>query len=309
MKISVVIPVYNSQETIGALGESLVTVLRSDHHLEIVLVNDCSVDQSEQECVKLFKKHPQIVSVFSLSKNEGEHNAVMAGLNHCHGDYVVIMDDDFQNPAGEVNKLIETIRSGDCDVVYSYYDAKKHSLFRNTGSWFNDKMANLMLKKPKHIYLSSFKIMNRFLVDQIIKYDLPFPYIDGLILRTTNRIGQVKVEHGPRRKGKSGYTLRKLVDLWLNTFTNFSVLPLRLSVVLGLVFSFIGLAFGIFTVVEKILNPSLPLGWASVAVSVSIFSGVQLIAIGLVGEYLGRVFLWLGKKPQYIIRQAYRPDK
>ncbi len=304
--VSIVIPVYNGAATIGPLVDQLISTLAPCYQLEIVLVNDCSPrDTSEHVCIQLHRRHPDIIRFYSLAKNVGEHNAVMAGLNHTRGDYVVIMDDDFQNPVSEVVTLIEAITARDVDVVYACYDKKHHSLFRNLGSRFNDWVATVMLGKPRGLYLSSFKALNRFIVNEIVKYDLPFPYIDGLILRATERIGCVKVMHQARAHGQSGYTLRKLVGLWLNMFTNFSILPLRAAMAAGFVFSCVGLAIGAFTVVEKITNPSLPVGWAMTIVLIAMFSGVQLIAMGMIGEYLGRMFLSQNKKPQYVIRKAY----
>jgi len=301
----VVIPIYNAEKTIGKLVDELIAGLSDKYNLEIVLVNDNSQDNSEEVCISLHKKYNDLVSFYSLSRNVGEHNAVMAGLNNVSGEFVVIMDDDFQNPISEVIKLISFATKNDYDVVYTYYEKKKHSFLRNLGSWFNDKVANLMLKKPKDLYLSSFKIINKFIVHEIIKYDLPFSYIDGLILRTTDSIGKIRVKHDERKSGKSGYTVKKLVSLWLNMFTNFSILPLRVSVVLGFVFSSFGLLLGVATIIEKIMNPEIPQGIASLIVIISIFSGVQLIAIGMVGEYLGRVFLSQNKAPQYSVKSKF----
>ncbi|OGU39000.1 MAG: glycosyl transferase family 2, partial [Ignavibacteria bacterium GWA2_36_19] len=224
--LTIVIPVYNSEDSLSRLTDHLVNSLSGDYKLEIILVNDCSNDNSEKICIALYEKYNSIVKFYSLSKNVGEHNAVMAGLNYTTGDFIVIMDDDFQNPISEVIKLVEYAKEQSYDVVYTYYDRKQHHFLRNLGSKFNDKVANVMLKKPKDLYLSSFKLISKFLVKEIIKYDLPFPYIDGLILRTTNNIGKIQVHHQERNVGKSGYTLTKLVSLWLNMFTNFSILPL-----------------------------------------------------------------------------------
>jgi undecaprenyl-phosphate 4-deoxy-4-formamido-L-arabinose transferase len=235
----------------------------------------------------------------------GEHNAVMAGLNQATGDYAIIIDDDFQNPVSEVEKMINYMISHDYDVVYSYYKQKKHSWFRNLGSRFNDKVANVMLNKPKNLYLSSFKIINRFLIDEVIKYNLPYPYIDGLILRTTSNIGKVEVMHNPRQAGRSNYTLHKLIRLWLNMFTNFSILPLRLSIIIGFIFSIIGFLIGIYAVIEKFNNPTVPLGYTFMVFIISIYAGIQLIAVGMVGEYLGRIFMANNKKPQYSIRKSF----
>lgn len=304
-KVSIVIPVYNGAQSIGRLVDELIRVLSPLYELEIVLVNDNSPDNSETVCVSLFEQHPDTVRFFSLAKNVGEHNAVMAGLNQARGDYMVIMDDDFQNPTSAVVKLLDHAVRENCDVTYTYYKKKKHSFFRNLGSRFNDKVANFMLSKPKDLYLSSFKALNRFIVDEIVKYDLPYPYIDGLILRTTDRIAAVEVEHRDRETGKSGYTFRKLARLWMNMFTNFSILPLRVSVLLGAIVSMVGLILAIITVVEKFSNPDLPVGYASVMTAVLIFAGIQLVSIGVIGEYVGRIFLSQNKKPQYTIRKRF----
>ncbi len=307
MLISIVIPVFNAEKTIGPLVRAILDDPQRQFEAEVVLVNDSSSDGSDEVCEQLAGAYPGRVRYFLLCKNVGEHNAVMAGLNEARGDYAVIMDDDFQNPVSEMRKLVEAARAGGHDVVYSYYEKKKHSRFRNLGSWFNDRVANVMLRKPRDLYLSSFKIINRFLIDEITQYDLPFPYVDGLILRTTDSIGKIQVAHDPRHEGRSGYTLQKLIRLWLNMFTNFSIMPLRASILLGFAFSILGIGLGIYTLIEKLLDPELPVGWAALLVTLSMFSGVQLIALGMIGEYLGRVFLSQNKKPQYTIRKRVDP--
>jgi glycosyltransferase involved in cell wall biosynthesis len=302
--ISIVIPVFNGEATIGFVVNQLIESL-SEFKLEIILVNDCSLDNSEGICIDLHHKFPSIVRYFALAKNVGEHNAVMAGLNQVTGEFAIIMDDDLQNPISEVRKLINHIQMNDFDVVYTYYEKKEHSFFRNLGSQFNDKVANVMLDKPKDLYLSSFKIINRFLVNELIKYNLPFPYIDGLILRTTSKIGKIQVIHSKREQGKSGYTLKKLMSLWSNMFINFSILPLRLSIVLGFISAFFGFLFSIYTFIEKTNNPNIPIGYSITIIIISIFSGILLISIGVMGEYLGRMFLSQTNKPQFTIRKKY----
>ena len=309
ISVSIVIPVYRGELSIGPLVELLIGTLQCEYQLEIILVCDYSPDNSEAVCIGLFEKYPEIVRLYSLAKNVGEHNAVMAGLNFSNGDWTVIMDDDFQNPVSEVVKLIMYAKENTYDVVYSYYDEKKHSLFRNIGSWVNDKFANVMLKKPKDLYLSSFKVLNRFLVQEIIKYTAPYPYIDGIILNTTGSIGKIKLEHHSREKGKSGYTLKKLISLWLNMFTNFSVLPLRMAAILGFIFAIFGFIIGADIVVEKITDPTIPRGYSILLFVTSVFTGIELIAIGMVGEYMGRMFLSLNRKPQFTIRKVFVNQK
>jgi undecaprenyl-phosphate 4-deoxy-4-formamido-L-arabinose transferase len=230
----------------------------------------------------------------------------MAGLNHCTGDYVVIMDDDLQNPPHEVIRLVDELDRGDFDVVFSYYKEKKHGMSRNLGSAFNNLIASYVLKKPRDLYLSSFKCIRRSVVKQVINYDGPYPYIDGLVLRSTSRYGRLEVEHHSREIGRSGYSLRKLVSLWLNMFTNFSILPLRIASAIGLLLATLSGLAGIVVIIEKIMNPDLPTGWASVFVAILFMSSVQLLAIGLLGEYLGRVLMKLNKIPQFVVRRTIR---
>lgn len=302
VRLSVVIPVFRGERTIGPLVHALVDHLAGSHELEIVLVNDGSPDNSAAVCRTLAQRF-EFVKFLNLSRNFSEHNAVMAGLNHTTGDYVVIMDDDFQNPPSEVHKLVDEIVKG-YDVVYSCYAKKQHHWLRNLGSRINDRVAVQLLDKPRDLYLSSFKILSRFVVNELIKYDGPYPYIDGLVLRFTRHYSQVLVDHDPRREGRSGYTLRKLVSLYLNMFTNFSILPLRFASCAGLASAAIGLVLACYFAVDKILHPELPAGWASMIVSLFIMAGIQLFSLGMIGEYLGRLFLKDNGRPQYVIREA-----
>src|SRR3989338_8055059 len=304
---TIVIPVYNSAKTIGYLIERLIKDL-GPGNLQIVLVNDGSRDNSHEVCYGLRLKYPGVITYISLSKNFGEHNAVMAGLNYAKGDYTVIMDDDFQNPPGEVSNLINEAYNKKYDIVYTYYKKKQHQLFRNIGSSFNNFVANFMLDKPRDLYLSSFKCLSRFTVQEIIKYKGPFPYIDGLALRCTRNIGRVEVSHEKRVEGRSGYTFRKLIRLWLNMFVNFSVIPLRLSFFVGVFFSFLGLVLSVLVVIDKLLYPERPVGWPSMLIAIMVFSGVQFLILGLLGEYLGHLFMSYNQTPQFVVKEIYKQD-
>jgi undecaprenyl-phosphate 4-deoxy-4-formamido-L-arabinose transferase len=303
MKISIVIPVYNGANTVGPLVDRIIDILNV-HALQIVLVDDGSPDNSNEVCRSTYHQHPEIVTYVQLAKNFGEHNAVMAGLRQARSDYIVIMDDDFQNPPEEVTRLVDYASTHEFDVVYTYFPRKQHHWFRNLGSWFNDRIANHMLNKPRDLYLSSFKCLSRFTVNEILKYQGPYPYIDGLALRCTRNIGTLAVQHEPRRDGQSNYTFRRLVRLWLNMFVNFSVMPLRISTMMGLACSALGFLLGLEVFVEKLVQPDVPVGWASVLVAIVLFSGVQLIMLGLLGEYLGRLFLTQNQTPQYVVREV-----
>jgi len=300
-KVSIIIPVYNSSETISLLVGKIQEEIKIYKELEIVLVNDgSSLDNSSEVCEGIACTNPT-VKFINLSRNFGEHNAVLAGLNFCTGDCAVIMDDDFQNSPKDVYKLVDEIVNGN-DVVFSKYAEKKHHFLRNLGSKVNNLFASILLNKPRDLYLSSFKAINRFVIDELVKYKGPYPYIDGLILRITQRFVSVTVEHDSRANGKSGYTISKLISLWLNMFTNFSIIPLRLSVALGFIFSAIGIVLAFVFFIEKIRNPDLPMGWTSLMISIFLLASLQLFAIGMVGEYLGRMFLSTGGKPQFVVR-------
>src|SRR3981081_4390787 len=227
--LSLVIPVYNGGRTVSRVVDRIHEVFGTTA-FEIVLVNDGSEDDSEAMCTQRVEKYPKTVPLVQLSRNFGEHNAVLAGLAQARGEYVAVLDDDGQNPPEEVMSMLQELRRKNYDVVYGHYIDKQHSWFRNAGSRFTDRVATFMLDKPKDLYLSSFKVMNRFLVNQIIKYRGPYPYIDGLIYRSTRRIGQIPVEHRANTTGPSRYTFRKLLGLWLNMFLNFSIVPFRLAV-------------------------------------------------------------------------------
>ncbi len=308
MLISIIIPVYNSEKTIRTIVSDLHKEFSPKYQHEIILINDDSLDDSGKICLELHREFKENIVYLELSRNFGEHNAVMAGLNLAKGDWIIIMDDDLQNPATEAVRLADFAQNSNFDVVYTRYEYKHHNLWRNLGSKFNDKVANIMLNKPAGLYLSSFKIISSRIAKEIIQYKLPYPYIDGIILGITRHIGSFTVQHKERKEGKSGYTLGKLLHLWSNMFTNFSIIPLRIAVVSGFIFSALGFILGILTIIEKMLKPEIPLGYASLFVAMSFFSGMVLIALGMLGEYIGRIFLSLNKKPQYVIKEKYDKD-
>ena len=301
VELSFVIPVYNGARSIGRVVRRI-HELYGDLAIEVVLVNDGSQDDSEQACRALVREHPGTVVFLHLARNFGEHNAVLAGLGRSRGARVAVLDDDGQNPPEEVRRLYAEALRGGFDVVYGRYRVKHHSTFRNFGSWFNDRMANVMLGKPPELYLSSFKLMSRFVVTELVKYRGAFPYIDGLILRTTRNIGQIDVEHR-REETPSGYNMRRLFLLWLNMLLNFSIAPLRLSALVGLAMAAISALLMVAIVLDKLyVDPNLPLGIPTVLVLMVFFAGLQLLILGTIGEYLGRLFLDHSQSPQYVVR-------
>jgi glycosyltransferase involved in cell wall biosynthesis len=304
--LSIVIPVYNGAASVRELVQALESLPVPGGH-EIVLVDDGSEDESVAVCRSLLAGAGIPITLLTLARNFGEHNAVMAGLHHARGAHVITMDDDLQNPPMEVLRLLEHAQRTDKDVVYTFYASKEHALWRNLGSRFANWSAGKVLDKPAGLYLSSFRCMNAFIVEQVLRYSGPFPYVDGLILQSTRSIGQLAVQHLPRAHGRSNYTLRRLVRLWTSMFVSFSVLPLRVATWLGLLMSAAG-GLGTLWVIAEALLSRTPRGWASLAVGMLLFSGVQLLVLGLIGEYLGRLFLTVNGKPQWVARQVLRSE-
>jgi glycosyltransferase involved in cell wall biosynthesis len=304
--LSIVVPVYNGAKSITELVRALETLDIEGGH-EIVLVNDGSPDDSLAVCQRLLSEASVPITLVNLARNFGEHNAIMAGLRHTRGAYVITMDDDLQNPPSEVKRLVEHARATGKDVVYTRYAVKQHAYWRNLGSRFANWVADVLMEKPKGLYLSSFRCMSAFLVEQVTRYEGPFPYVDGLIMQATQAIDTIEVAHLPRASGRSNYTMKRLVRLWLNIFVNFSVMPLHLSTIAGFALSLIGL-IGVVSVVLEALFFEPPQGWASLMAATLLLSGVQLLILGILGEYMGRLFLTANRKPQTVVREVVRSE-
>jgi undecaprenyl-phosphate 4-deoxy-4-formamido-L-arabinose transferase len=298
--ISIVIPVYNAEHSIAKLVKNIIEVF-SNLEIEVILVNDNSPDNSHEECLRVFEENKSIINYVKLSKNVGEHNAIMAGLRYVEGDWALIMDDDFQNPPKEGLKLINFALENNYDIVYGDYEIKRHNIFRNLISKINDITANYLLKKPKGLYLSSFKCIKKKLLKNIILYKGPFPYIDGLVLSLTGNIGSLKTEHAARISGKSGYSLSKLLKLYGNLAINFSTTPIHIFSLAGFIIAGVSGLYGIFIFLEKFLNPTTPIGYSSLLTTIVFFSGIQLIFLGLIGEYVGKILKNVNQEKQYNI--------
>jgi polyisoprenyl-phosphate glycosyltransferase len=301
--VSVVIPVYNSEDCVGSLVEELKAAFAvSGTGHEIILINDCSPDRSWGRITEAAEEHPAVVGI-NLRRNFGQDNAIMAGLGCARGHVVIIMDDDLQHDPRDMEKLIKQIEAG-YDVCYANFHAKHQAWWKNLGSWFNGKVAEIVIGKPPDVYLSPYKAIARGVVREIVKYDGPFPYVDGLIFRVTRSITQIDAEHHDRYAGQSNYNLRRSIAVWLKLATGFSVLPLRIAAYMGFSLSGTGLLLALFFGVRKLLTPGTPMGWASTIVTILVLGGVQLGCLGLVGEYLGRAFIHLNKRPQYAVRET-----
>jgi glycosyltransferase involved in cell wall biosynthesis len=306
LALSIVIPVYNGAQSVGELVAALEDLSIVGGH-EIILVNDGSPDDSLAVCRRLVERARVPITLLHLARNYGEHNAVMAGLRQARGAWAITMDDDLQNPPEEVERLLAYAQQSGKEVIYTHYDEKQHAIWRNLASRFANRVADIVLDKPKGLYLSSFRCMSAFVVREICRYDGPFPYIDGLILQVTQDLGTLLVRHLPRAVGRSNYTLRRLVRLWTSMFVNFSVMPLRLSTMTGFALSFLGVV-GVLAAVIEGLFWSPPPGWASLMAAVLLLSGVQLTLLGIIGEYLGRLYLTANRRPQTITREIWRSE-
>jgi undecaprenyl-phosphate 4-deoxy-4-formamido-L-arabinose transferase len=303
--LSFVIPLYFSAETISAVVRSIERLHVAGGH-EIVLVNDGSTDATSAICRELIRTAQVPITLIEHARNFGEHNAVLTGWRHARGEYIVNLDDDGQHPPAEALRLWQHAQREGLDVVFGHYEVKRHSGWRNAGSWFTNRVTDWALDKPKGFYLSSFRCVSAFAATQVMSYAGPYPYIDGLLLQVTQRIGSIVVQHEPRQAGASSYTLRRLVRLWMSAWINFSVLPLRVASVLGLLVAAIGIvALGVvFWLWWQDRGPSYGWGWLMAALL--IFSGTQLLLLGVIGEYIGRMFLAVNQRPQSIVREVVR---
>ena len=302
--ISFVIPCYRSAETIGKVVAELDAAMGKlpAYTYEIILVNDCSPDDTFEVIRGLCAQREDICGV-NLARNFGQHAALMAGFGYTHGEVVVCLDDDGQTPADEVGKLLAGIEEG-YDVVYAKYAHKQHSGFRNFGSKVNELMTRVMLGKPRELYLSSYFAASRFVIDEILRYKNPYPYVIGLVLRTTKNITNVEVAHREREVGVSGYTMGKLLGLWFNGFTAFSIKPLRIATAMGCLTACGGFLYGIYTVVKKFVNPNVPIGFSAMMAALVFIGGMIMLMLGLIGEYIGRIYISLNNAPQYVIREC-----
>lgn len=302
--VSFVIPCYRSEQTITGVVEEITQTMGQlpGYTFEIILVNDCSPDDTFQIIRQLCGQYDNLIGI-NLARNFGQHSAIMAGLHYATGDICVFLDDDGQTPANEVEKLLDAIAAG-ADVAMASYDHKMHSHFRNWGSKVNECMMHIMLRKPRELFVSSYFAVKRFVADSMLQYSNSYPYLPGLLLRATKNIVNVPVHHREREVGTSGYTLKKLLGLWFNGFTAFSVVPLRAATAVGVASAFVGFIYGIYTIIRKLVDPNILLGFSSIMAAILFIGGMLMIMLGLVGEYIGRIYISLNNSPQYVVREA-----
>lgn len=307
--LSFVIPCYRSAATIGAVVEELtltVAARQDEYDHEIILVNDGSPDNTADVISELCKEYASIVFV-NLSRNFGQHSALMAGFHHVRGDIVICLDDDGQTPACECFKLIDKVAEG-YDLVFAEYPTRRQSWFRNLGSRFNTFCNHFFYNQPKELTANSYYACQRFVVDSALQYPNPFPYITGLLFQSVSRYCNVPVEHRARLEGQSGYTLKKLISLWFNGVTAFSIKPLRLASYVGWLTAFAGFLFAVVTIIRKLFNPEMQAGWASTIAVMLVIGGVIISLMGIIGEYIGRIYLSINRYPQFVVRSVTRGE-
>lgn len=309
--LSFVIPCYRSEKTIGLVIDEIIDVVkeRKQYDYEIITVNDCSPD-NVLDVLKARALDNHRIKIIDFSKNMGKHSAVMAGYSIAKGDFIIDLDDDCQCPINQLWKLLEPVEKDECDYATAKYMQKKESVIKILGSNFNSLMIQILLDKPKGLRFENFSVMKRYVKEEIVKYKNPYPYIEGLVLRVTRRIKTVELEERERGDDNaSGFTLKKSISLLLNGLTSFSVKPLRVASVIGFLFAVIGFLWGIYAIVKKIMHPDILMGYSSL-LAINLFSsGMMMIMLGLIGEYIGRIFICINNSPQYVIREMINIDE
>lgn len=307
-KISVVIPCYNSAKMISVVVERIKKTIsqRAEYEYEIILVNDGSKDET-WNVIRGLAENDNRIKAINFSQNFGQHSAMMAGYRKATGSIIAGMDDDGENRPEELFQLIDKLNEG-YDCVCAEYEMH-NSRFRSLGTRLNNWMACYMLNKPKDLTLTSYYVMRRFVVDQIIKYEHSYPYIAGLLLQATKNWGTVRLVRNERLEGRSGYSMRKLLSLWINGFTAFSVKPLRVATAMGLFFALLGFLLGVVVIFRKIFVGDILIGYSSLMACMCFIGGMLMMMIGLIGEYIGRIYISINNSPQYVIREEVDMEK
>ena len=309
-RISFVIPCYASEGSVALVIQEIrdTVAQRPEYDYEVVAVNDCSPD-NVLEVLKAEAARDRKVKVLDLAKNGGRHSALMAGYHVASGDYVCCLDDDCQCPLDRFWDLLAPLERDEADVAIAKYVKKKESGIKNLGSWVNDVGSTWLLDKPRDLHFSNFAVMRRFIRDQVIRYQNPYPYVSGLMFQATSRVVNVVMEDRERTIGVGHYTLRKSLALLINAFTSFSVKPLRLAVYVGFFTAGAGFLFGLFTIIRRLLRPLVPAGYSSLMAALLFVGGTLMILLGIIGEYIGRIYICINNAPQFVVRQSYNLDE
>lgn len=306
-KLSFVIPCYRSQDTITNVVERVIATVEQDkrYDYEIICINDCSPDNTLSVLRKLAEN--KRIKVLDFSKNFGQHSALMAGFNHVTGDIIVCLDDDGESPPEEMFRLIDKLDEG-YDLVSAKYVDESRSFVRTIGTKVSFAMSHYLIGRPKDVDLNSFYVFRRYIADEIIKYKNAYPFVHGLILRVSRNMANVEMKRADRLAGESGYNFKRLLSLWMNGFTAFSEKPLQIASVIGFISAFIGFVYAIFIVLRRIFVPEIAVGYSSIMAAILFFSGLIMLFLGLLGEYIGRIYICINNAPQYAIREKINVD-
>lgn len=304
-KLSVVIPCYNAEKNIENVIEKDIEIFErlGIDKFEFVLVNDCSRDNTWVVLQNLSKKYTNIVCI-NLAKNSGQHGAIMAGFHYVSGELIVVSDDDGQTQMEMIGQMLDKMNEGYDVVSTNWVQRGKRSLYRRFGTFLGAVINDVLMDNPKDVVVSIFFMAKRFIIDEIVRYNHSYPYIAGLVLRTTHNIGMIEVEQLPRQSGASGYSFKKLFSLWMNGFTAFSIKPLRMASYVGVFSAIIGFIYGIYIVLRKLIVNDIVSGWSSTVAIMLFMSGIILCVLGLMGEYVGRIYMCINNTPQYVIKET-----
>ncbi|MDD3430190.1 MAG: glycosyltransferase [Oscillospiraceae bacterium] len=310
-KLSFVIPCYRSSATIMQVVNDIITTVTANNNYtyEIILVNDCSPDDNATwQCLRCLAEENPAVKAINFSKNSGQHAALLAGYRYATGSYVISLDDDGQTDPRFCFDLIAKLEQEDLDIVFAAYPEKQHAWYRNIGTLLNNTMASYLIGRPKSLSLTSYFVCRSFIIEELCRYQGPFPYIDGLLLRSSSRIGSVSVPHHTRQEGSSGYTFSKLLGLWLNGFTAFSIKPLRIATLAGFACACFGFLFGLYVIIQRFVITDYVAGYSSLMAVIIFVGGMLMIMLGLVGEYIGRIYISINNSPQYVVRETVNTE-
>jgi glycosyltransferase involved in cell wall biosynthesis len=301
---SVIIPVYNSQQTIAEVSRRVIQAFKNiSEPVELVLVNDFSKDKSWEIIKQLKIEYPgQIVGV-NLARNFGQHKALLCGFNHCTGEYIVTIDDDLQHFPEDIMCLIEVQKETQADLIYGLYKKKKHSFFRNIGSNTLTMIFWNFANTPAQG--SSFRLLTRYVIDKVKDHHSPFVFLDEVLGWYSRGNSFAEIRHENRATGRSGYNIFKLIAYTVQIIVTYTVLPLRLITWFGLTAFFICLFFISYFIYQKYTYGA-ELGFTALIVSLFMSTGLILFSIGIIGEYMSRLFIIQSKRPPFIIKEILK---
>ena len=307
--ISIVIPCYRSEKTVSSVVDRITETMRQHEQddYEVILIDDGSPDNTAEVLTKIALNDMHVKAIL-LSRNFGQHSALMAGYSQAKGEYIVGMDDDGEHDPADMFKLIDELDKG-FDYVCAAFTSNDHSLYKRIGSRVNDWMATTFIGKPKNSLFSSYYVMRRFVMLEIIKTRNPHPYVGGMLVSITKKLSTVPIDHHKRIAGTSGYNLRRSIALWLNGITAYSVKPLTFSMTIAMIFTIFGFLFGLYVILRKLVSPEIPAGYSSIVALISLIGGMIMLLLNMIGEYVGRIYLLVNKIPQYVIREIVSLDE